>query len=298
MRVTDSAIFLVIGGRAMLPAQEINSFGELLRRWRTTRRISQLELGLEAEVSSRHISFIETGRARPSREMVVILSSVLDVPLRERNALLIAAGYAPVYRETDLNAPQMAQVRHALQLILKQQEPFGAIVFNRQWDLVMANEAYLRLTTLLSGTGDLPFAPYTITPQPRLNILKMLFDPLAWKPYIANWETVARTTFDRLHRETIQYRDPALRQLLNSLLDYPGVPARWREPDLDAPQGVIIPVEMRFGDDTLRLFSTVTTLGTPQDITLQELSIESFHPADEQTARIIKMMAESGIIRD
>jgi transcriptional regulator with XRE-family HTH domain len=268
-----------------------NSFGELLRHWRITRRVSQLELGLDAEVSARHISFIETGRAKPSREMVVILSSVLDVPMRERNALLMAAGYAPIYSETDLNAPQMAQVRQALELILKQHEPFGAIVFNRRWDLVMANQAFLKLTVLLSGIEAAPFAPYTVTPKPHLNIQQMIFDPAAWRPYINNWETVARATLERLHREAIQHNDPALRQLLHTLLGYPDVPARWRDPDFDTPQGVIIPVEIRFRDHLLKLFTTVTTLGTPQDITLQELSIESFHAADAQTEQLIRALA-------
>lgn len=275
----------------MSAVREQNSFGELLRRWRLTRRVSQLELGLEAEVSARHISFIETGRARPSRAMVAILSSVLDVPLRERNALLIAAGFAPAYHETDLQAPQMAQVRHALELILRQHEPFGAIVFNRYWELVMSNAAYLQLTMQLAGMSEAPCAPYTVTPPPRLNILKLLFDPAAWRPHIVNWETVACATLARLHRETIHYRDPALGELLQTLLAYPAVPARWREPDFTAPQDVVIPVEIRLGDATLRFFSTVTTLGTPQDITLQELSIESFHPADAQSADLIRALA-------
>ena len=275
----------------MSAIQQRNSFGELLRRWRTTRRVSQLELGLDAEVSSRHISFIETGRANPSREMVVILSSVLDVPLRERNAMLIAAGFAPIYRETDLNAPQMAQVRQALELILKQHEPFGAIVFDRRWDLVMTNEAYMHMAFMLSGNLDVSFAPYTIAPKPRLNILKLIFDPLAWKPYIANWETVAKATLERLHREAIHYNDPALHDLLQHLLAYPDVPSRWRDPDFDSPQDVIVPVEIRFGEHLLRLFSTVTTLGTPQDITLQELSIESFHAADAQTEQVLRTLA-------
>jgi transcriptional regulator with XRE-family HTH domain len=275
----------------MSAVQQRNSFGDLLRHWRTTRRVSQLELGLDAEVSSRHISFIETGRAKPSRQMVVILSNVLDVPLRERNAMLIAAGFAPIYRETDLNAPQMAQVRQALELILKQHEPFGAIVFDRHWDLVMTNEAYMRMATMLSGDLNLSFAPYAIAPKPRFNILKLIFDPLAWKPFIANWEIVARATLDRLHREAIHYNDPALHDLLQALLAYPEVPVRWRDPNFDIPQDVIIPVEIRFGEHLLRLFSTVTTLGTPQDITLQELSIESFHAADEQTAQLIKALA-------
>jgi transcriptional regulator with XRE-family HTH domain len=275
----------------MSAVQQRNSFGDLLRHWRTTRRVSQLELGLDAEVSSRHISFIETGRAKPSRQMVVILANVLDVPLRERNAMLIAAGFAPIYRETDLNAPQMAQVRQALELILRQHEPFGAIVFDRHWDLVMTNEAYMRMATMLSGDLNVSFAPYAIAPKPRFNILKLIFDPLAWKPFIANWEIVARATLDRLHREAIHYNDPALHDLLQALLAYPGVPTRWRDPDFDSPQDVIIPVEIRFGEHLLRLFSTVTTLGTPQDITLQELSIESFHAADDQTAQLIKGLA-------
>jgi transcriptional regulator with XRE-family HTH domain len=278
---------------AKLSAQEINTFGELLRRWRMTRRVSQLELGLEAEVSARHISFIETGRAKPSRTMVAILSQVLDVPLRERNAMLTAAGYAPLYRETDLNAPQMAQVRQALELILKQHEPFGAIVFDRQWDLVMANASYVKLVGHLSENQNLSVEPYVITQQPRLNVLKMLFDPAGWRPHITNWESVAKSTLERLHKEALQYRDTSLRELLQALLTYPDVPLRWREPDIAAPQDVIIPVEIKLGEYSLSLFSTVTTLGTPQDITLQELSIESFHPANEQTAQLIRALAEA-----
>lgn len=277
----------------MSAVQARNSFGELLRRWRTTRRVSQLELGLDAEVSSRHISFIETGRAKPSRAMVALLSNVLDVPLRERNAMLTAAGYAPLYRETDLNAPQMAQVRQALELILKQQEPFGAIVFDRQWDMVMANQAYLKLTALLSGKQEIDLEPYTITQQPRLNVLKTLFDPAGWRPHIINWELVAKSTLERLHREALQYRDPSLSELVQTLLAYPGVPQRWREPDIASPQDVILPVEISFGESSLRLFTTITTLGTPQDITLQELSIESFHPADEPTAQLIRSLVST-----
>ncbi len=277
----------------MSAVQQRNSFGELLRRWRTTRRVSQLELGLDAEVSSRHISFIETGRAKPSRSMVALLSNVLDVPLRERNTMLIAAGYAPLYHETDLNAPQMAQVRQALELILKQQEPFGTIVFDRQWDLVMANQAYLKLASLLSGNQETGIEPYTITSKPRLNILKMLFDPAAWRPHILNWEIVAKATLERLHREALQYRDPSLSELVQTLLAYPGVPLRWREPDIASEQDVILPVEIKLGEYSLRFFSTVTTLGTPQDITLQELSIESFHPADEQTEHLIRALAST-----
>jgi transcriptional regulator with XRE-family HTH domain len=270
---------------------ELNSFGELLRRWREARRMSQLDLGLEAEVSARHISFIETGRSSPSREMVLTLSNVLDVPLRERNALLYAAGYAPVYRETRLDAPQMAQVRQALALILRQMEPFVAVVFDRRWDLVMVNAAYLRLSRLLSGADHSECAPLEILAEPRPNLLQLLFDPAGWRPLIVNWETVAKATLERVHRETFWDHDPLTRRLLDEILSYPDVPARWRQPDFNAPQEVIIPVELRFGAQTLRLFSTITTLGSPQDITLQELRIESFHAVDEQTEQLIRAVA-------
>ncbi|HZS05574.1 MAG TPA: helix-turn-helix transcriptional regulator [Blastocatellia bacterium] len=267
---------------------EVSSFGELLRRWRETRRVSQLELGLEAGVSARHLSFIETGRARPSREMVVILSGVLDIPLRERNVLLHAAGYAPVYRETSLNDPQMAQVRQALQMILRQMEPFGAIAFDRRWDILMANAAFLRFNSLLFGESYSTIAPLTVTTEPRHNLLHLLFDPAGWRPYMVNWETVAKAVLERVHREIIWDRDPAMRELLDAVLGYPDVPARWSEPDFEAPQDLIIPVEMRVGERTLRLFSTITTLGSPQDITLRELRIESFHPVDETSEQIIR----------
>jgi transcriptional regulator with XRE-family HTH domain len=268
-----------------------NTFGELLRSWRLTRRASQLELGMEAGVSARHISFIETGRANPSQEMVIILATVLDVPLRERNLLLHAAGYAPLYSETSLDDPQMAQVRRALELILENQEPFGAVVFDRHWDVVMVNAAYVRFTSLLFGSSHNSAAPLRVISPPRPNLLHMLFNPAGWRPFIANWDVVARSLISRVHREIVLERDPATRELLSAILSYPDVPKRWSEPNFEAPQDVIIPIEMRFGDQTLRFFSTIATLGSPHDITLQELRIESFHPADEATADIARSVA-------
>jgi transcriptional regulator with XRE-family HTH domain len=267
------------------------AFGELLRQWRMTRRMSQLELGMEAGVSARHISFIETGRAKPSREMVIILANVLDIPLRERNLLLHAAGYAPFYSETGLDDLQMAQVRRALELILKQQEPFGAVVFDRHWDIVMVNAAYVRFTNLLLGSSHQAATPLTVIPPPRPNLLHMLFDPAGWRPFITNWDMIARSLISRVHREVVLERDPTARELLSAILAYPGVPKRWSEPDFELPQDVIIPIEMRFEGQTLRLFSTITTLGSPHDITLQELRIESFHPADESTADLARAIA-------
>ncbi len=268
-----------------------NTFGELLRSWRLTRRASQLELGMEAGVSARHISFIETGRANPSQEMVIILATVLDVPLRERNLLLHAAGYAPLYSETSLDDPQMAQVRRALELILENQEPFGAVVFDRHWDVVMVNAAYVRFTSLLLGSSHTAAAPLRVISPPRRNLLHMLFDPAGWRPFITNWDVVARSLISRVHREIILERDPASCELLSAILAYPGVPKRWSEPNFESPQDVIIPIEMRFGDQTLRFISTIATLGSPHDITLQELRIETFHPADEATADIARSVA-------
>jgi len=268
-----------------------NTFGELLRSWRLTRRASQLELGMEAGVSARHISFIETGRANPSQEMVIILATVLDVPLRERNLLLHAAGYAPLYSETSLDDPQMAQVRRALELILENQEPFGAVVFDRHWDVVMVNAAYVRFTSLLLGSSQNAAAPLRVISPPRPNLLHMLFDPAGWRPFITNWDVVARSLISRVHREIVLERDPATHELLSAILAYPGVPKRWSEPNFESPQDVIIPIEMRFGDQTLRFISTIATLGSPHDITLQELRIETFHPADEATADIARSVA-------
>ncbi|MFN0119757.1 MAG: helix-turn-helix domain-containing protein [Blastocatellia bacterium] len=268
-----------------------NSFGQMLRRWRETRRVSQLDLALDADVSSRHISFIETGRAHPSREMVLLLSGVLDVPLRERNALLHAAGFAPVYRETDLDAPQMDQARQALTLILRQQEPFAAIAFDRRWDVLMANAPFLRMSAMIMGPGYQAIAPLSVIPPPRPNALRMLFDPAGWRPYILNWDTVARAVLDRAHREYMQDQDPAMREIIDAVLAYPGVPERWRQPDLAAAQDILIPVVMKFGEHTLRLFTTITSLGSAQDITLREMRIESFHAMDEETRGLIYALA-------
>ena len=274
-----------------MSAAKTNTFGKLLRSWRLTRRASQLELGMEAGVSARHISFIETGRANPSQEMVIILATVLDVPLRERNLLLHAAGYAPLYSETSLDDPQMAQVRRALELILENQEPFGAVVFDRHWDVVMVNAAYVRFTSILLGSSHNAAAPLRVISPPRPNLLHMLFDPAGWRPFITNWDVVARSLISRVHREIVLERDPATHELLSAILAYPGVPKRWSEPNFESPQDVIIPIEMRFGDQTLRFISTIATLGSPHDITLQELRIETFHPADEATADIARSVA-------
>ena len=263
--------------------------GPLLRRWRTARGLSQLDLAQAAEVSARHLSFLETGRARPSRQMLLVLGSVLDLPLRERNALLLAAGFGPAYHETPLSEPRMAAMRAALELVLRQHEPFGAVAMDRHWNLVMLNEGYARVVGGLLG-ANVP--AFTVLPEPRPNGLRLLFDPRAFRPHVVNFDEVARELLARVHREALWSGDPATRALLEELLAAPGIPPSWREPDVDNAPSLLVPVGIRLGGATLRFFTTLTTLGAPQDITLQELRIESFHPADDQTAQIVRAMAD------
>ena len=263
--------------------------GPLLRHWRAACRMSQLDLALEANVSARHVSFVETGRAQPSRQMVLALAQVLDLPSRERNALLLSAGYAPLYRETGLDTPAMAGMRRALALILRQQDPFPTVALDRTWHVVMTNAAWARVAAL-GGAGDL--APYTVLPAPRPNILRMLFDPRGLRPLVANWEAVARVMLQRARHEATG--DPESAALLDELCAMPGVPVGWREPDRDTQQGggLIVPVTLHLGDTVAQLFSTITTLGTAQDITLQELHIESFFPADAATEQFLRALGE------
>jgi transcriptional regulator with XRE-family HTH domain len=256
--------------------------GTLLQHWRQTRHMSQLALAVEADVSPRHVSFVETGRARPSREMVMLLADALDVPLRERNALLLAAGFAPAYKETDLQAHELAPARAALEAILRQQEPFPAVVMSRHWDVVNANAAASRLFGLL--LGDAARGP--------ANVIRMMFDPALVRPCVHNWEGVAEALIRRIHREAVGgVPDAATRALLEEALAYPGVPSRWRKPSVETPLLPVIPVSFRKDAWRFDYFSTVTTLGTPQDVTLQEIRIECFFPVDAETRRQAEALA-------
>jgi len=268
---------------------ELTDFGRLLRQWRSTRGMSQLDLALGADVSSRHISFIETGRSTPSREMVLLLSGALGVPLRQRNALLRAAGYAPIYRETSLDDPEMAEMLRALRLILQQHgRTGGAVAFDRRHDLIMANAAYVRFARLLLGEACGDLEPLVVTPAPRPNMLRLLFDPAGLRPHVANWEVVARELLVRVRQEAMASRDPALDELLQTAMAYPGVPADWCRPEFDGSAARVLPVEVRLPQGLVRLFSTVATLGTARDITLQELRIESFHAADAASEQLVR----------
>jgi len=245
--------------------------------------MSQLDLALRADVSTRHLSFVETGRSNPSREMVLLLCEVLEVPLRERNALLEAAGYAPMYRETGLSDPELEQVRRVVEFMLASHEPYGAVAIDRLWNVKMANRSHDRLLdALLDDAAD---------ERVRSNLLRLVFDPGGVRPAIENWEEVARSIIDRVHRELRGHRDAEAEAMIEELLGYPDVPQRWRAPDLTRPARLVIPIRLRTDDLELSLFSAVTTLGTPRDVTLQELRIETFFPTDEASEQTIRELA-------
>jgi len=269
-------------------AVETGGAGPLLRRWRESRHLSQLELALEAAVSARHISFLETGRAEPSKTMLLTLANVLDIPLRERNFLLLAAGYAPVYGETSLDDPRMTQVRAAVEIILKSNEPRSAIAHDHMWNVVMANAAFVRFLTLILGKEPAGLSPMQLTTPPRLNVLHLLFDPNGIRNVVVNWEAIAKSLLNEAYRRLAWARDDRLRKLIAEILSYPGIPARWREPDLEAPHELILPMELNLGGKIARMFSTVTTVATPHDVTLQELHIEVFYPSDAETESVLQ----------
>jgi transcriptional regulator with XRE-family HTH domain len=245
-------------------------FGTMLRTWRATRRMSQLELASAAGVSSRHLSFIETGRARPSREMVVHLAEHLDVPLRERNSLLNAAGFAALYRETALSAPEMEQARAAIDLVL-QQHPYPAIAVDRKWDLVNANE---QAFAFLDGVD-----PALLTPT--VNVYRVSVHPDGLGKRIENFDEYADHLLSRLQHQVAVSADPELIELLEEIRDIVGR----RHPNVHVPPSqVLLPMKLRMGDQVLSFISTISVFGTPVDITLAELAIEMFFPADPETA--------------
>src|SRR5215213_9637076 len=249
--------------------------GVLLREWRQRRRLSQLDLALEAGVSARHLSFLETGRSRPSREMVLRRAEELDVPLRERNRLLLAAGFAPAYEERPLEAPEMEPVRGAVAQVLTGHEPFPAAVVDRWWNLVAANR---NVSVFLDGVaGHLLEAP--------ANVFRASLHPEGMAPRIVNLAEWRGHLLDRLRREVAATADARLAELLEEVEGYPrprdAAPPR-------PPQGAIaVPLVLRHGDRELAFFSTVATFGTAVDVTVAELSIEAFFPADAETATFL-----------
>jgi transcriptional regulator with XRE-family HTH domain len=280
-------ILAAMATRTQAPPAHRSPFGALLRQWRERRRLSQLALAVDAEISSRHLSFIETGRAQPSRDMVLLLSRVLDIPPRGRNDLLTAAGYAPVYRETGLEAPEMADVRRALDFILRQQEPYPGLVIDGHWNILMTNAGARRLMGLFLE----PEAAAAVGGRP--NAMRLFYHPRGMRPFIVNWEATAAGLIQWLHRDLARgIGDAETGRLLDELLSYPDVPQKWRALDLDAAPVPFLAVELRKGSTRLSLFSTLTTLGVPYDITLHELRVECFFPADPASESFLRALEQ------
>lgn len=258
--------------------QRSDTFAARLRWWRERRRLSQLELAGSADISQRHLSFLELGRASPSREMVLRLAEALDVPLRQQNALLLAAGFAPAWREAALGAPELAQVARAVDFMLAQQEPFPAVAVDRHWNLLKANKAAVRLVEFF--VGPLPAGA-------AVNFADALVAPDVLRPFLENWPQVARYFIRSVELDASSDGTSAL---LDRLLAYDGVRelVKGPAPDGGAP---VLPMQFKKGDTALSLFTTIATLGTPGSVTAQELRIESFFPADEASAEILRRWA-------
>lgn len=253
------------------------SLGDHLREWRQRRRMSQLDLALEADISQRHLSFIESGRATPSREMLLHLAERLDVPLRDRNPLLLAAGFAPVFAERKLDDPALEPARRAIDMVLKGHEPFPAIAIDRHWTLIAANGA---IAPLLEAVAEASLL------EPPVNVLRLSLHPQGLAPQIANLPEWRAHLLDRLRQQISVSGDPVLEKLLKDLLSYPA-PESTSEPHADHA-GIVVPLQLSTKAGLLSFISTTTVFGTPVDITLSELAVESFFPADEETAAILR----------
>jgi len=261
--------------------------GEYLRTWRQRRRMSQLEFALEAEISQRHLSFLESGRSVPSRDMLLHLAERLEVPLRDRNAMLLAAGYAPVYAERSLEDPAMAAARQAIELVLKGHEPYPALAVDRHWNLVAANAA---LAPMLAGVADRALL------EPPVNVLRLSLHPEGMAPRIANLVEWRAHLLDRLRRQIAVTSDPVLADLLRELSTYPvnnTLAAIDAAPPTDHG-GVLVPLELVTDAGLLSFISTTTVFGTPRDITLSELALEAFFPANAETAEIVRRLSPTG----
>jgi len=259
------------------PKAPPSELGDLLRYWRDARGVSQFDLSLEAGVSQRQISFIESGRSVPGRETLLTLAQTLDVPLRERNVLLLAAGYAPVYSEAPWNAQEMHSVIRALERVIRQHEPFPAIVMDRHWNVLMTNDATPRFFDC--------FIDMASRQGPR-NMLHLIFDPQGMRTFVADWDTVSRSLLQRVYRESVGHMvDAGTRRLLEELLAYPDVPRDWKKShgQSAAPTMPVIPMGFVCEGVVLRYFSMVTIVGAPQNVVAQELRLECMFPADDET---------------
>jgi len=256
-------------------------FCALLKYWRGRRGLSQLDLAATAEVSSRHLSFLEIGRAKPSREMVLKLAATLDVPLRDRNTLLREAGFAAHFPEPTLDALQDPAIEHALERMLEQQEPYPMILLDRTYEVLRINQAARRFFGVVIKDGLV-----------GLNALDVLFDPGILRPFVVDWQTVGLEVVLRLQRETLfNPHDRRLGELLERLLKYPDVPQEWQRPDFSRSTAPAVNLRFRFGEQELGFVTTMTRFHAPHNVTLDELQIESYFPQDEATQQLCIALA-------
>jgi transcriptional regulator with XRE-family HTH domain len=252
------------------------AFGSLLRDWRRRRRLTQLDLGLQADVSARHLSFLETGRSRPSREMVLLLAEELDVPLRNRNELMIAAGYAPAYTQHALDDAELTDVHRSLHRILDGHEPYPAVLVDGSWNMLAANRAVALLTDLVDP--ELLVAP--------VNVLRVSLHPRGLAPHVLDLQEYAAHLVSRLRRQAERAASTGLRALLDELVGY--CRAAGLDPNAHPRDRIVLPLRLRHRDQELTMFSTVAVLGAPLDVTLDEIAIESFFPADDATSAYLR----------
>lgn len=276
-------------GTASSGAKGELAFAALIKYWRGLRGLSQLDLSLAADVSARHISFLETGRSRPSMEMVAVLAETLDVPMRETNELLRVAGFEPIYPEPTIKTLLQGSLGEAVQIMLDHHEPYPMMVFDRLYNVVRTN----RSAELLLAIADITLDTETDPGSPEhvdVNLLRLLFDP-ASREMIGNWPEAARAILRRLQREVFHRPyDEAMADLLADLLNTPGIPADWRTPVLEEVAEPTLSLEFQAGDVSLRFLTTITEFNAPQNVTLQELRIESFFPLDDPTRELCQAL--------
>jgi transcriptional regulator with XRE-family HTH domain len=255
--------------------------GAHLREWRQRRRLSQLDLACEADISTRHLSFVETGRATPSREMILHLAEQLDVPMRERNVLLVAAGYAPVFPERSLAAPELDAARAAIDLLLQGHKPYPAFALDRHWNVVAGNAA---LPQLYEGVDRTLLTP-------PINVMRLSLHPGGLAPRILNLAEWRAHLLGRLRRQIELTADPGLIALLAEVTDYGGGAPTQRSGDVHPARDMVIPLRVRIAAGTVSFFTTTMVFGTPVEVTLSELAVESFFPADAETAAIVRQLS-------
>lgn len=267
----------------------------MLKKWRALRSFSQLDLSLASNVSQRHISFLESGRAKPSRAMVLELGRVLEVPLRQQNLMLTAAGFAPIHAETDLSAPEMTAVRQAIAFMLEKQEPYPAFALDCYWNLLLSNDAAQRLLNIFIEPEILESK---FCQEGKINLMRSIFHPQGLRPFVVNWDECALPLLRRVHREAIatgysfqgESSDSAIGNekslaLLKEITSYPDIPEIYPTFERTAPDRLLLAIHFAKNSLEFKFFSTIATLGTAYDITLQELRVECLFPADEATAR-------------